>query len=350
MAATGFVQHPLYLQHVIDDYHPESPQRLQSIYLMAEDEFGGKLTLLEPREATHEEIGWVHGADYIKLVASTEGDYLRLDPDTSACPFTYRASLLAAGGLLRAVDAVFAGEVRNAFAAIRPPGHHAERNRAMGFCIFNNVAVAAEYALRRHGAKRVLIYDWDLHHGNGTQHSFETSKSVLYLSTHQYPYYPGSGAFQEVGRGEGEGFTVNMPLSAGYGSGDFLVLMERVIKPIALAYQPDLILVSAGYDIYEGDPLGGMQVSPNGFGALTHHMLDLADRLCGGRLVVTLEGGYHIKGLTKSVRSTLQVMIDGQADPAWLRQEPLNPLGIDKTVSNVINNHRQYWPTLLTTV
>jgi len=347
MPATGFVQHPLYLQHVIDDYHPESPLRLQSIYQMVEDEFSGRLTQVEPREATHEEIGWVHGRDYIKLVESTEGDYLRLDPDTSACPFTYRASLLAAGGLLAAVDAVFDGRVNNAFAAIRPPGHHAEKNRAMGFCIFNNVAVAAEYAMRRHGCKRVLIFDWDLHHGNGTQHSFETTRAVLYMSTHQYPYYPGTGAFQEVGRGEGEGYTVNMPLATGYGSGDYLMLIERIIRPIALAYRPDLILISAGYDIYEGDPLGGMQVSPAGFGAMTHHMIDLADRCCGGKLVLTLEGGYHIKGLTKSVRGTLQVMLDGQADPAWLRQEPLNPIGINKVVANVINNHREYWPALL---
>ena len=346
MARTGFVRHPLYLAHEMDPYHPESPARLHAIYQMVENELADQLVMIEPREATHEELGWIHDNDYIKIVAGTEGESVRLDPDTSTCPQTYRASLMAAGGLIEAVNAVFTGEVDNAFAAVRPPGHHAERNRAAGFCIFNNIGIAAEYAMRKHNCQRVLIFDWDLHHGNGTQHSFENTNRVLYISTHQYPYYPGTGAFQEVGRGEGIGYTVNIPLSTGFGSGDYLDLVERIVKPIALAYQPDLVMVSAGYDIFEGDPIGGMQVSPAGFGALTHHLIEIANQCCGGKLVLALEGGYHIMGLTHSVRSTLQVLLSGQADPEWLEQEVVNQHGVNRVIANVREIQQDYWPVL----
>jgi len=347
MAHVGFVQHPLYLEHVIDDYHPESPQRLQAIYAMVASQMEDRLVMIEPRDATHEEIGWIHSPSYIELVADTDGRYVRLDPDTATNPHSYRAALKAAGGLLSAVEAVFEGRVKNAFAAVRPPGHHAEATRSAGFCLFNNIAIAAELAMRKYDCERVFIFDWDLHHGNGTQHSFEATAKVLYASTHQYPYFPGTGAFHEVGRGAGEGFTVNLPLRTGYGTGDYLWFIERIIKPIALAYNPDLVLVSAGYDTFEGDPLGGMQVSPEGFGAMTHHVLDIADRCCDGKVVMTLEGGYHINGLAKGVKRTLEVMDKGSAPDEWLHAEMLNPHGAQQVVNNVLAAHQDYWPVLL---
>lgn len=347
MNKTGFVRHPLYLKHLIDQYHPESPDRLISIYNMVEQDFNGRLIFLEPREATREELGWIHHSYYIDRVAATEGEYVRLDPDTGTSPDTYRAALLAAGGLLSALDAIYRGEVDNAFAAIRPPGHHAEANRSAGFCLFNNVAIAAEYACRKLGAERILIYDWDLHHGNGTQHSFESSPNVLYVSTHQYPYYPGTGNFNETGYGEGEGYTLNIPLSHGFGSGDFLMLIERIIKPVTLAYKPDLIIISAGYDTYEHDPLGAMSVTTEGYGAMTLAMLELARQCCQGRLLVSLEGGYHIAGLTAGVHNTLQVLVEGRAPEAWLHPEPLRDETTAQLINRLVEIHGGHWPALV---
>jgi acetoin utilization deacetylase AcuC-like enzyme len=346
MGNTGLVRHPLYLEHCIDDYHPESPERLSSIYAMVEQVFGDSLKLLAPREATHEELAFVHDKSYIEQVAHTAGKRVRLDPDTGTSPLSYQAALLAAGGMFTAIDALFDGAIGNVFAAIRPPGHHAERNRAMGFCLFNNVALAAEYAIRRRNAKRVLIYDWDLHHGNGTQHSFDRTHRVLYVSTHQYPYYPGSGNFNEVGHGEGEGYTVNVPLSGGYGSGDYLAIVRRIIQPIALDYDPDLVIVSAGYDAYENDPLGAMKVTPEGYGALTHEMLAIARECAGGKLLVALEGGYHIRGLTDSVEKTLTVMKNGVAPAEWLHPAPLREDALQAVLGKVVDTHRRYWPAL----
>jgi acetoin utilization deacetylase AcuC-like enzyme len=346
MGRTGFVRHPLYLEHVIDEYHPESPARLQAIYAVADQVFGDKLTAIPPREATPDELAWIHDKYYLDTLARTEGRRVRLDPDTGTSPQSYRAALLAAGGLFAAVDALYAGTVEHAFAAVRPPGHHAERNRAMGFCLLNNVALAAEYAMHRHGARRVLIYDWDLHHGNGTQHSFERTHRVLYVSTHQYPYYPGTGGFGEIGQAEGEGYTVNVPLSGGYGSGDYLAIARQVIKPIALEYDPDLVIVSAGYDAYEHDPLGAMKITPEGYGALTHEMLGIARAGAKGRLLVALEGGYHISGLAASVEKTLQVLLDGRAPNAWLDPEPLRPEALETVIRRVFEHHRAFWPSL----
>ena len=348
MGNTGFVQHPLYLEHIIDEYHPESPQRLFAIYEMVKRDFAGKLTLVEPREATHEELAWVHDQNYIDHVASTEGRFVRLDPDTGTCPQTYRAALLSTGGMLAAVDALYDKKVDNVFTATRPPGHHAEANRSAGFCLFNNVAVAAEYAMRKHGAQRVLIYDWDLHHGNGTQHTFEGTDRVLYLSSHQFPYFPGTGNFTEIGHGAGKHYTINMPQSSGFGDGDFMMLLDRVVAPVARAYQPDLILVSAGYDTYEHDPLGAMNVTPQGYGAMTHRLFEVAGECCDGRLMLVLEGGYHTGGLAEGVKRTLRTMLDGHAPDAWLHAEPLREEATAKIIERVAEIHRSHWPQIRT--
>jgi acetoin utilization deacetylase AcuC-like enzyme len=250
---TGIVKDKRFMNHRPGAFHPESHERLEVIYEMLEEpDMAGRFKEVPVRLAQKEELLLIHSPEYIDSVAATEGkEHTSLDPDTATSPGSYEAALLAAGGLCQAISMVISGDMENAFALVRPPGHHAERSRAMGFCLFNNVAIGARYAQESHHLKRVLVADWDLHHGNGTQHSFETDPSILYFSTHQYPYYPGSGALREVGRDEGEGFTVNVPLSVGHGDGDYLGIIERVLKPIALEFNPELVLVSAGFDIHE---------------------------------------------------------------------------------------------------
>ncbi|MFQ6070055.1 MAG: histone deacetylase [Candidatus Aminicenantales bacterium] len=303
---TGIVMDERYKEHNMGAFHPESPQRLEAIYGMVKEEISFTYEKIEPRPATEEEIQAVHSASYVRMIKETSGkDRVMLDPDTSTSARSYEVALLAAGGLLSAVDMVMAEKLTNGFALVRPPGHHAEASRAMGFCIFNNVAVAAEYLLRKHSLKRIMIVDWDLHHGNGTQHSFYSREDVLYFSTHQFPYYPGTGNWDETGSGRGEGFTVNVPLRPGKGDADFLFIFRNLLQPLASAFMPEFILVSAGFDIYRDDPLGGMEVSPEGFAVLTDELLSLSHRVCGGRLLFSLEGGYDLNGLREGVKHVL---------------------------------------------
>jgi len=319
MFRTGIVKDERYMDHMANVYHPESHSRLEVIYrMLQEPDMRGKFAEIRPRMANREELELIHGPRYIQLVASTaDKGYTMLDPDTYACAKSYETAKLAAGGVLAAVDEVLGDNVDNAFAFIRPPGHHAETNRAMGFCLFNNVAIAAAYAIQKHKIQKALIVDWDLHHGNGTQHSFEARPDVLYFSTHQSPYYPGTGYVNETGTGEGKGFTVNVPLAPGPGDGEFMKIFEEILEPIALEYKPDLVFVSAGFDIYYEDPLGGMQVTPAGFANLARIILELAQKACQGKVVFLLEGGYHLEGLRDSVREVLktqrgEVLADGR--------------------------------------
>ena len=310
MPQTGIVEDNRYMDHVANGYHPESHQRLEVLYgMMREPGMEGNYVEIKPRMATQEELELIHVPTYIRLVASTAGHAMSmLDPDTYACSKSYETAKLAAGGTLSAVDRVMKGELDNAFAFIRPPGHHAEANRAMGFCLFNNVAIAAGYALEAYKIGKALIIDWDLHHGNGTQHSFYERADVLYFSTHQYPYYPGTGFFGETGSGPGKGFTVNVPLSAGPGDGEYFRIFEEILEPIALEFKPDIVFVSAGFDIYYQDPLGGMQVTPEGFANLAKIILEFAQKTCKGKVIFVLEGGYHLEGLRDSARQVLKAM------------------------------------------
>jgi len=305
---TGIVRDRKYMEHWMGEYHPESPMRLEAIYAMLDEpEMAVGFAEVPARKADKMDIMLVHSPGYVERIESTAGvEYTYLDPDTQTCAASYDAAVLAAGGLCQAIGMVCSGELDNAFALVRPPGHHAERAQAKGFCLFNNVAVGAKYAQESLGVARIAIVDWDLHHGNGTQHCFEEDPSVLYFSTHQYPYYPGSGAIDEVGKGKGKGFTINVPLTIGHGDGEYLTIYEELLRPIVLEYRPDLILVSAGFDIYYGDPLGGMNVTPKGFAGLTHMVMDLADQCCGGKVVLTLEGGYNIQGEKDSVKEVLK--------------------------------------------
>lgn len=315
MAVTIAIADERCIDHVTRHGHPESPDRLVAIYEMLEEpDVRGCVERLAPKPATREQLASNHSPAYIERIESTAGrDFISLDPDTSTSAGSWEAALLAAGGVVHGIDEIMSGRARNGFALVRPPGHHAEHDRAMGFCLFNNVAIGAHHLRQAHGVERVLIVDWDIHHGNGTQNAFYGTPGVLYVSTHQYPYYPGSGGLAETGKEEGLGYTINIPLPGGQGDSDFCAIFREIITPVAAAYRPEFILVSAGYDIYCHDPLGTMDVTPQGFGAMTKILRALARTHCSGRLLLTLEGGYNIQGQRDSVRETLLALAGADA-------------------------------------
>src|SRR5574337_1913250 len=259
MSSIAIVKDDRYKEHNAGPGHPESPDRLRVVHDLIESEFSS-LPLIKPRLATIDELALIHDPFHIQSVAATEGrSHSQLDPDTGTSPRSYEIARLAAGGLLESVDALLAPDTgppapNSIFAFVRPPGHHAEAGHAMGFCLFNNVAIAAAYAKEKHGLRKILIVDWDLHHGNGTQHSFYEDPSVLYFSSHQFPYYPGSGDFNQAGSGAGEGFTVNAPFPTGFADAEYVRVYSEILKPIALEFKPELVLVSAGFDPYIEDP------------------------------------------------------------------------------------------------
>lgn len=308
---TGIVKDRRYRDHDMGASHVESPRRVEVLNRMLEEDPPIPYLPIEPRPATDEELGWVHEKGYIDLVRSTAGKTVPLDMDTIAGPKTFETALLAAGGFLRSLDWIMDGTVRNALALVRPPGHHAEASQALGFCFFNNVAVGAEHLVREHGLRRVLVVDWDLHHGNGTEHAFYARRDVMYFSTHQVPLYPGTGAVRSFGRGDGYGYNLNVPLLAGKGDADYLHIFERILAPVAAQFKPEFILVSAGFDIAAGDPLGGMAVTPAGFGLLTASLLAMAERTAAGRLALVLEGGYDLRALRDGVREVLKTLAGG---------------------------------------
>jgi acetoin utilization deacetylase AcuC-like enzyme len=302
---------PLFRRHDAGPGHPERPARLDALRagLRPLEE---RLELLLPRDATRQELERVHSPRHLDAVAASEGRRVRFDADTQASPDSYRAALRAAGAVAGAVDAVLDGRVDRALCAVRPPGHHAEPDRAMGFCLFNNVAVGAAHALAR-GAERVLVIDFDVHHGNGTQWAFWEDPRVLYVSTHEYPFYPGTGAVSEEGEGAGRGFTVNLPLPAGCGDAEYAAVYREIVAPIGRAFEPQVVLVSAGFDPHADDPLAGMRVTPAGFAQVMHSCLDTAAG-AGGRLVVALEGGYDLDGIRASAEAVGRVLV-GEAVP-----------------------------------
>lgn len=296
-----------FLAHAPGPLHPESPARLRAIHEQLSCAPVAGVDTVRPRRATREEVLRVHAAAHVDRVTALSGQSAQLDEDTAMSPGSADAAWLAAGAAAQLALDVHSGAARNGFALVRPPGHHAEGTHAMGFCLFNNVAVAAEAALAA-GAQRVLVLDWDVHHGNGTQHHFEARRDVLFLSSHQFPFYPGTGAPTEVGHGAGRGFTVNAALPPGLGDADYGVVFHDLFLPVAQAFRPDLVLVSAGFDPHEADPLGQMRVTERGFAAMCSALQALADETCGGRLGLVLEGGYDLGGLARSVHACVEVL------------------------------------------
>lgn len=314
----GVVIDSRYMDHDMGAFHIESPARIETLLRMFEQEPPVPFMRIEPRPATPEELGRIHEQGYIDLIRSTAGKTVPMDADTIAGPKTWETALLAAGGFLEALDRIMDGTVRNALALVRPPGHHAEASRAMGFCFFNNVAVGAEHLLRRHGLRRILVVDWDLHHGNGTEQAFYERRDVMYFSTHQSPFYPGTGAARFFGHGEGFGYNLNLPLLPGKTDADFLHIFERILAPVATAYAPEFILVSVGFDIAAEDPLGGMAVTPRGFGRLAGSLMTMAARTAAGRLALVLEGGYDLPALRNGIGEVLKSLAgeDGPGEAA----------------------------------
>jgi acetoin utilization deacetylase AcuC-like enzyme len=310
--ATGLVTHPDYLKHDAGRGHPESPERLKAIE--AHLHKTGLMDQLTAVAVAHpDEAGlapWIdaaHAAGYRDALhrAVPPQGIRYLDADTGLSPGSWPAALAAVGGALSAVDEVISGRVNNVFCAVRPPGHHAESGRGMGFCLFNNVAIAARYLQRRHKVGKVAIVDWDVHHGNGTQEIFYNDPTVLYVSTHQHPLFPGTGSEAETGKGAGKGFTRNCPMPAGRDDDDYAAVFVKTVIPTLKAFGPEFILISAGFDAHRDDPLAGMNVTETGFGEFTRLVRQVADHSAHGRIVSCLEGGYNLPALARSVEAHL---------------------------------------------
>jgi acetoin utilization deacetylase AcuC-like enzyme len=337
---TGLVYHPVYLEHN-QVGHPENSGRLEhTLGVLDQSGVMDRLTMVEPRPATAEELERVHSPAHIELVRRVaESGGGMLDPDTYANRRSYDAALMAAGGLLALVEAVSAGDVENGFALVRPPGHHATQTRAMGFCLFNNVAVAARHALNQLNARRVLIVDFDVHHGNGTQDIFDQDAQVAYVSTHQYPYYPGTGNWNEVGDGDGKGTILDVPLPGGVGDSGYAAIFEDLVWPLVKRFDPDLILVSAGYDAHWQDPLAMMMLSLSGYAHMAKELVSMAKVVCDGRIVFALEGGYHLDVLAHGVLNSLYALLgeDQVSDP--LGVAPAGGRSVDDLVARLRDLH-----------
>lgn len=319
---TAYVTDDRFAQHTLAD-HPEHAGRLGAIAeRLAADGLRDRLLPVTPYPATDEDLLAAHDAEHLDRLAQVAkaGSATMFGPDTYVLPVSYSIARLAAGAVLRVVDAVLAGRAANGMAAIRPPGHHATRDTAMGFCLLNNVAIAARYAQRQHGVGRILIVDYDVHHGNGTQDIFYDDPSVYYVSTHQSPLYPGTGDVREIGEGDGEGFTLNIPLAPGTGDAGYMQVFGEIIIPAAERFEPQLILVSAGFDAHWADPLANLRLTLSGYDRLARMLRQLAERVCGGRIVFVLEGGYNLTALSYGWANVARVLC-GDSDAV----DPLGP-------------------------
>lgn len=311
---TKLLLDPGYKRHLTGEGHPERPARIDAVSEALEQAgLTAKLGAVQKRAATEDEIRLCHTPEYIELVKREikSGASMLSTGDTVVSSSSLEVALEAAGGVLNAVDAVVEGRAKNAFCAVRPPGHHASPGRGMGFCVFNNIALAARYAQRRHGLERVLIADWDVHHGNGTQDTFYDDGSVFFFSTHQSPWYPGTGKTWETGEGKGEGTTMNAPFPAGSGRREILGVFRDKLVPAAKSFRPDLVMISAGFDSRQGDPLGQFTLNDQDFADLTVVMLEIAAEHAGGRLVSVLEGGYNLAGLGAAAASHVRALAEG---------------------------------------
>ena len=341
MLRTAIVTDRAYLKHFAGRSHPERPRRIEALIEMAESLRRPGLQFPAPREATPAEIALCHAPEYVETIARTASrDRYDFDFDTHASRDSYRTALLAAGGVLTAVEATLDGAADNAFAIVRPPGHHALPDRAMGYCFFNNVAIAAAWLAKARGLRRVMIVDWDLHHGNGIQDIFYESSGVLYVSTHQYPHFPGTGSIYEIGAGPGEGFTVNVPMPAGFGDSEYLRVFDELVLPIGRKFKPEFILVACGFDAHFRDEHSSMAVTDDAFPAMCRRVKELAAECCAGKMVAALEGGYDIESLVNSSRAVIEELgrEAGEPIPAAKGGERAIPI-----IERIAGNVGRYW-------
>lgn len=311
MSSTAVVTDKRFQEHDPGPHHPESPQRLRVLERLFSSAPYSELERVRSRHASEEELGLVHTSAHIAGVAASRGAAsTRYDADTAASSNSFDAARLAVGGAIELADAVCDRGCCNGFAALRPPGHHAESDQAMGFCLFNNVAIVARHLQVRRGVGRVLIVDWDVHHGNGSQHTFYDDPSVMYISLHQYPFYPGSGAVEEIGVAAGVGTTVNIPMPAGAGDAAYTAAFREIVLPAGRTFSPDFVLVSAGFDAHRDDPLASIELSTEAYANMTNALIGLAEECAGGRLMLVLEGGYDLRALHDSVAATVDALSD----------------------------------------
>jgi acetoin utilization deacetylase AcuC-like enzyme len=337
-----------YIQHLERVPHLESPRRYRAMLeVLADPSLNGRLREVSPRMATPEELAWVHTREHIERVArSAQRPLTSFDLDTAATETSYEVARLGVGGVFSLLDEIWSGRGRRGFACIRPPGHHAEPDKAMGFCLFNNTALGARYLREQYSVKKVMIVDIDVHHGNGTQSTFYGTDEVLFLSFHQFPGYPGTGNYGEVGEGKGEGYTVNIPLAKGHGDSDFGKIVYFFINPLAQLYQPEIILVSCGFDLYHRDRLGGMKVRPEGYGLITFFLLSIAEKVCDGRIAFIMEGGYSLKGIRECGLAVMQAL----CGLPILRAKEINKVVGDaggarkiSSLKKVMDVQKKYW-------
>jgi acetoin utilization deacetylase AcuC-like enzyme len=340
----GLHDDPVFGEHEAGAGHPERPERVEAVRrgLRA----GGlerDLVRLRPRAATPQELVRVHSPAHVDRLEAVAGRHVRFDADTTAGPRSHAAALAASGAVVDAVERVLDGSLEGAFCAVRPPGHHATREGPMGFCLLNNVAVGAAAALAR-GLHRVAVIDFDVHHGNGTQEAFWRDPRVLFVSSHQFPYYPGTGALDEAGEGEGRGFTVNLPMPAGLGDAEYCRAYREIVEPIGRAFDPELVLVSAGFDIHRDDPLGGMDVTEAGFAELMDVCLGVAAGAARGRLVAVLEGGYDLDGIAEATAAVVGRMLGKPRTAPESESAPRR--GTDELLATYRAAHSAHWPVL----
>ncbi len=316
---TAYLTHESFTTHDFPG-HPEHAGRIEAVWArLREQGLSDRLLRIEPSPATDEQILAVHSAAQLNRLNAVSGQdrIVRLDPDTYALPVSPAVARMAAGAAIGAVDAVCGGGADNAIAIVRPPGHHATRDRQMGFCLLNNIAIAARHAQTEHEARKVLILDYDVHHGNGTEDIFYSDPTPMFMSIHQSPFYPGSGAMDETGTGAGQGYTLNVPVSGGFGDSAYQQIFDEVIWPAAERFAPDLMLISAGFDAHWADPLAGMQLSLGGYDHLARECIRMAERFCGGKIIFVMEGGYDLEALSHGWRNIVQALLgdDALSDP-----------------------------------
>ncbi len=342
MTRVAFYDDPVFAEHDAGPGHPERPERLEAVRRgLRQGGLEGEVVPIAPRAAMREELVRVHTAAHVDRVAAADGRRVRFDADTATGPRSYAAAVRAAGAVADAVEKVLDGAIDRAFCNVRPPGHHATRDRAMGFCLLNNVAVGAASALAR-GLRRVAVIDFDVHHGNGTQEAFWEDPQVLYVSSHRFPFYPGTGDLDEVGEGDGRGFTVNLPMPPGMDDGDYRRAYREIVEPIGRAFDPELVLVSAGFDAHDDDPLGGMSVTAAGFGELMDVCLAVASGAARGRVVAVLEGGYDLDAVADSTAAVVGRMLGRPGAPHEAASHP----GLERLLAAYRGVQRTHWPAL----